>query len=98
MKLELVFAARNNYTNSPEFKAQDSQLMKQGFLSFCKSGIEGFFNGITDKPYVMDKSRGWGIHYNFLNQFYPNPTRCCNGNNHRACYSFRIGQWLFVRI
>ena len=45
--LELVFAARNNYTNSPEFKAQDSHLMKQGFLSFCKHGVEGFFNGIT---------------------------------------------------
>ena len=29
--LELVFAARGNYTNSPEFKAQDSDLMKTGF-------------------------------------------------------------------
>jgi sulfotransferase len=71
--LELLYGARNNYTNSPEFKAQDTNLMKSGFLSFCKNGIEGFFNGVTDKPYVMDKSRGWGIHYNFLNQFYPNP-------------------------
>lgn len=85
--LELVFAARNNYTNSPEFKAQDSQLMKQGFLSFCKSGIEGFFNGITDKPYVMDKSRGWGIHYNFLNQFYPNPKIVCFVRDLRSVFA-----------
>lgn len=71
--LELLYGARSNYTNSPEFKAQDANLMKSGFLSFCNSGINGFFDGVTDKPYVMDKSRGWGIHYNFLNSFYPNP-------------------------
>ncbi len=29
--LELVYAARNNYTNSPEFKAQEYELMKSGF-------------------------------------------------------------------
>ena len=55
--LELVYAARNNYTNSPEFKAQNSELMKKGFANFCNSGINGFFNAITDKPYVIDTSR-----------------------------------------
>ena len=64
--LELVYAARANYSNSPEFKAQDSELMKNGFLSFCKEGLRGFYEGITDKKYVVDKSRGWGIHYDFL--------------------------------
>ena len=29
--LELVYAARNNYSTSPEFKAQDAELMKKGF-------------------------------------------------------------------
>ena len=71
--LELVFAARGNYTDSPEFKAQDSELMKRGFIGFCNKAMEGYFNAITDKKYVMDKSRGWGIHYDFLNEIYPNP-------------------------
>jgi len=71
--LELVYASRSNYTSSPEFKAQDQQQMKDGFLNFCRKGVEGFFDAITDKPYVMDKSRGWAIHYEFLNSFYPNP-------------------------
>jgi len=71
--LELVFAARGNYTDSPEFKAQDSELMKKGFIGFCQKGMNGYFNAITDKKYVMDKSRGWGIHYDFLNEIYPNP-------------------------
>ena len=64
--LELIFAARANYTTSPEFKAQDEELMKTGYQAFCKEGMDAFYNAITDKKYVMDKSRGWGIHYDFL--------------------------------
>jgi len=51
--------------------------MKKGWLNFCRQGMEGFFNGITDKKYVVDKSRGWGIYYDFLNTFYPNPKIVC---------------------
>ena len=75
--LELVFAARNKYTGSPEFKAQDPDLMRTGFLSFCRNGMDGFYHGITDKKYVIDKSRGWGIHYDFLNMIYPDPKIIC---------------------
>ena len=38
--LELIYGARANYSSSPEFKAQDTELMKQGYLSFCKNGVE----------------------------------------------------------
>jgi sulfotransferase len=75
--LELIFAARSNYTNSPEFKAQDVELMKDGFLNFCKEGMYGFYNAITDKPFVIDKSRGWSIHYDFLNLIHPEPKIIC---------------------
>ena len=75
--LELVFAARANYTNSAEFKAQDPKLMKDGFLSFCREGMNGYYNAITDKKYILDKSRGWGIHYDFLNSFNPDPKIIC---------------------
>ncbi len=77
--LELVYAARANYTESPEFKAQDGELMKEGFRNFCRKGVEGFYEGITDKKYVVDKSRGWGIHYDMLNFFYPQPKVICMG-------------------
>ena len=85
--LELLFAARNNYTNDSSFKAQDPELMKKGWLNFCRYGIKGFFNGITDKKYVVDKSRGWGIHYNFLNSFYPNPKIVCMVRDLRCIYT-----------
>ena len=64
--LELVFAARHNYTESPEFKAQDAVLMQEGFRGFCREGFLGYYDAITDKPYVLDKSRGWGYYQDFL--------------------------------
>jgi len=75
--LELFYGARVNFSNSPEFKAQDSELMKKAFLGFCKAGLEGYFDSITDKKYVMDKSRGWGVYRPFLDSFYPNPKIIC---------------------
>lgn len=75
--LELIFAARANYTDSPEFKAQDADTMRTAFLAFCKQGMDGFYNAITDKKYVLDKSRGWGIHYDFLNTVQPDPKIIC---------------------
>lgn len=75
--LELIYGARENYTNSQEFKAQDAELMKKGFVSFCKGGIDGFFDAITDKPYVIDKSRGWFNYYDWLKMVYPDPKIVC---------------------
>lgn len=75
--LELIYAARHNYTESPEFKAQDADTMKNAFLGFCKAGIFGYYNAITDKPYILDKSRGHFAHYGFIDSFYPNPKMIC---------------------
>ena len=67
--LELVYSARAMYSDSPEFQAQDKETMDKGLIGFCEEGIHGWYDAITDKPYVIDKSRGWGIHYDFLNTF-----------------------------
>ena len=68
--LELIFGARLNYTNSAEFKAQDAATMKKAFLAFSRAGMEAYFSALTDRPYVMDKSRGWGIHYDLLEMIF----------------------------
>ncbi len=68
--LELVFGARLNYTNSPEFKAQDAAQMKKAFLAFSRAGMEAYFHALTDKPYIVDKSRGWGVHFDLLTQIF----------------------------
>jgi len=85
--LELLFSARGNYTNSPEFKAQDEELMKSGWLNFCKQGIQGFYDGVTDKPYIIDKSRGWGIHKPFLDTFIVDTKIICMVRDLRCIYT-----------
>lgn len=62
----MIFGARLNYTNNAEFKAQDDVAMKKAFLAFSRAGMEAYFQSLTDKPYVVDKSRGWGVHFDLL--------------------------------
>lgn len=85
--LELLYSARSQYSNSLEFKAQDAELMKKGWLNFCKLGLQGFYYGITSKPYVLDKSRGWGIHYDFLNAFIDEPKIICMVRDLRGVFA-----------
>ena len=67
--LVLTYAARAMFSESNEFKAQDAETMDKGLVGFLNEGIHGWYDSITDKPYVVDKSRGWGIHYDFLDAF-----------------------------
>jgi len=85
--LELLYSARGQFSTSPEFKAQDSETMKKGWRGFCERGIQGFYNEITAKPYVIDKSRGWGIHYDFLTTFIDNPKVICMVRDPRAIFA-----------
>ena len=64
--IEFLLNARTVYTAGEAFKAQDQDEMKAGFKNFCKTGLYGFFDGITERPYVIDKSRGWLGHFNFI--------------------------------
>lgn len=75
--LELLFGARANFSSSPEFKAQDSQLMEKAFKGFCIGGMEGYCSSLTDKKYILIKSRGWGVYRGFIETFYPNPKIIC---------------------
>ncbi len=75
--LELLYAARHNYTDSPEFKAQDADTMQKAFFGFCREGMFGFYNAITKKQFVIDKSRGHFAHYGFIDSFYPKPKMIC---------------------
>ena len=67
--IEFLLNARTVYSTGDAFKAQDPDTMKSGFRNFCKTGLYGFFDGITDRPYVMEKSRGWLGHYDFIEFF-----------------------------
>jgi sulfotransferase len=75
--LDLLYVARAQFSNGAEFKAQDRGEMERAFAGFCRGGLEGYASALTDKPWLLDKSRGWGIHYRFHEAFYPNPKIVC---------------------
>jgi len=71
--IEFLLQARTIYSTGDAFKAQDPEEMKKGFNGFCKAGLYGFFNSITDRPYVIDKSRAWLGNYSFTDWFESDP-------------------------
>ena len=78
---DLINTSRKTYTLSPLFKAQDEKEMRTAFLSYCRYAIQGFYDGITNADYVVDKSRVWMVNYAFLDSFYPNPKIICMVRN-----------------
>jgi len=58
---EMLNNSRGVYTNGQEFKAQDEKLMEEAWRGYCKGAVYGYFNAITERPYVIDKCRGWGM-------------------------------------
>lgn len=64
--LELIYASRANYSNSPEFKAAlTEEMMHKSFLNFCRFGMQGYAEAMCEESgadIYLDKSRGW-LHY-----------------------------------
>lgn len=74
---EMLCAMRTIYTNGQEFKAQNEKEMETGIKGALKGAIYGFYENLTDKDYIIDKCRGWGSEYNFINEFDPDPKIIC---------------------
>lgn len=71
--LEYIYAARANYSNTPEVKsALDEETMKESYLNFCRLGMSGYAERITEKEVYLDKSRGWMHYAPFLWEIDPN--------------------------
>lgn len=85
--LEMLVLSRNYYTDGPEFKAQDSGVMREAFRGYCSAAVQGYFSALTDKPYVMDKCRGWGYFYDFADFFHENPKMICMVRDPRSVFA-----------
>lgn len=70
--LEYLYGARANYSSVSEVKsALTEDVMHKSFLSFCREGLSGYAQAITEKEIYLDKSRGWIYYSEFLREFYP---------------------------
>jgi len=67
--LELIYAARVNFTNNAEFQAQDQEQMLAAWRGFCREGLKGYVDGLSDKPNTCIKSQGIGEQFNWFEAF-----------------------------
>lgn len=63
---DYINVMREVYSNNPNVLAQDETEMKNAFQHACKGALKGFFEPITDRKYVFDKSRSWTHNYDLL--------------------------------
>lgn len=71
--IDLVLGARIGYNGNKESKAGDKDMWREGFYAFCREGLKGYVQNLTDKPYILDKNRAWGSYYRLINEINPNP-------------------------
>jgi sulfotransferase len=71
--VDLIMGTKLGYEGNKESKAGDLDMWKKGFHAFCREGVKGYIQNLTDKPYIIDKSRAWGPYYSLLNRINPNP-------------------------
>lgn len=71
--VDLMLGTRIGYNGNKESKAGDKDMWRTGFYAYCREGFKGYASNLTDKPYILDKSRAWGSNYALLNEINPNP-------------------------
>lgn len=70
--MELIYGARKNYSEVPEYKAStEKEVMRKAFLAFCNGALHSYAEAITDKKYYLDKGRSWGFYMDWLETFLP---------------------------
>lgn len=68
--IELLDGGRQRFTDSVEFKASmDQDLSLQSWRNFCRGGMQGYCNTLTDKPNIVLKGRGWKGNIDWVENF-----------------------------
>lgn len=75
--LDMLDAATKVYFHSPEYSAQNHATAIKGFCGFTNAAISGYYKAITDKRYVIDKSKGRFADYRGVAGFYSRPKIIC---------------------
>ena len=74
--LEYLYAARANFTSTPEVKAIDPDLALKTWRAFCWGGLESYAKAYSDKENICIKTRGATIHYPWFQSFMPYNMKC----------------------
>jgi sulfotransferase len=74
--LDFMFAASGNLS-LPEAKSMDQSVVKDSFMSMCEGMARGWYAGITNRPIISDKSRGWSHYYSWIEGIVNEPKILC---------------------
>jgi sulfotransferase len=74
--IEYQFACRNIF-DLPEVKSQDPNIMENALVSVYKNIAHGYYDAITTRPIVIDKSRGWSMLYEMVESWNEAPKMIC---------------------
>lgn len=85
--IDLVLGARIGYNENKEAYTGDKDMWREGFYAFCREGLKGYAANLTDKPYILDKSRNWGSIYSLIDNINPNPKILCMVRDLRAIFA-----------
>ena len=64
--VDYISVLREVHTNNPSVLAQNETQMKDAFQNMCKYSLQGYFSALTDRKYVIDKSRAWTPNHDFI--------------------------------
>lgn len=65
------------FSNSPEFKAQEQTKVTIATKEFLKQGMEAYYSSMTDKEFIISKSRGWMNQFSLLEELYGEVKMIC---------------------
>ena len=90
---DYIGSIRNCQLN-PEVQSQPAEIMKQALFSTCKHAIHGYYEPITNRPVVCDKSRTWLWHYDLLkNSLGETPKMICIIRDLRDIFASMENNW-----
>ena len=69
---ELIEHNLFKFSTTTTFKNQTNQEeLEDSFINFCRKGIYGFYENITNKPFILEKSSRWLANIKLLKQIDP---------------------------
>ena len=74
--LEFQAGARANFENT-EVRSQPEELMASAFNSMCHGMAQSYYGELTERPIVVDKSRGWLHYWDWVEMWNPEPKMVC---------------------
>lgn len=86
---DLVISNKNAYNHSQAILAQKQQDMENAFFGYVSKGVFGYFNALTQQPFVFEKSREWAVNYGLLQRILKdqNIKMVCMVRDIRAIYA-----------